>query len=305
MPTTVHELPKAAARARARRAGTAAALAVLLALSGCGVAMRFGYGQAAPLAYRWLDGYVDFEPKQETRVRGALDDFMAWHRRTQLRDYVQLIGKAEGEIAGDVSAERMCGWVQDVRLRLDTLLERAMPAMVEVLPTLQPNQLANIERKQVERNEDWRDDYLQRDAGKRRREAVKRELERAETLYGRLEREQKALIETSVAESPLDGERSYAERLRRQQDLLETIRRIATPGVAPKEVETQVRGYVRRIERSPREDYRRYAQQLTDYNCAFAASLHNTTTPAQRRHAARKLKGYGEDFRVLAGDPAT
>ena len=309
MTTTVHELPSAAARPpvrpATRRIATAVALAVALGVTGCGVAMKFGYGQAAPLAYRWLDGYVEFEPKQETRVRGALDEFMVWHRKTQLRDYVQLIGKAENEIAGDVSGERMCGWVQDVRTRLDALLERAMPAMVEVLPTLQPNQISNIEKKQVERNEDWRDDYLQRDSAKRKREAVKRELERAESLYGRLEREQKALIEKSVAESPLDGERSYALRLGRQRDLLDTLRRVAAPGTAPKDVEAQVRGYVKRIERSPREEDRRYAQQVTDYNCAFAAALHNTTTPSQRRHAAKKLKGYGEDFRALAGDPST
>lgn len=303
MTTTVHELRTATSRRPARWAALLVALGALLAVAGCGVAMKFGYGQAAPIAYRWLDGFVDFEPKQEVRVRLALDDFMLWHRKTQLRDYVQLLGKAEGEIAGDITPERMCVWVQDVRVRLDALLDKAMPAMVEVLPSLTPLQIANIERKQVERDEAWRDDNLQRDPVKRRREAVKREVERAEGLYGRLEKDQRSLIEKSVAESPADAERSYAERLRRQQDLVETIRSVAQPGVAPKDVEAQVRGYVKRIERSPREEFRRYAQQVTDYNCAFAATLHNATTPAQRRHAARKIKGYGEDIRALAGDP--
>lgn len=303
MTTTVHELRGATAPGRRRRR-VAASLVLLAAalLGGCGVAMKFGYGQAAPLAYRWLDGYVEFEPKQEVRVRGALDEFMAWHRKTQLRDYAQLLAKAEGEVAGDVSAERMCGWVQDVRARLDTLLERAMPAMVDVLPTLAPNQIAAIERKQVERNAEWRDDFLQRDPAKRRREAVKREVERAEGFYGRLEKEQRELVERSVAASPMEAERTYAERLHRQKDLVETIRRIAATDPPAREIEAQVRGYVKRIERSPREDYRRYAEKVTAHNCAFAASLHNTTTEAQRKHAARKLKGYGDDVRALAGD---
>jgi hypothetical protein len=304
MTTTVHELRGQAGR-RSRGAVASAALAAALLVAGCGVAMKFGYAQAAPLAYRWLDGFVEFEPKQETRVRGALDDFMAWHRRTQLRDYVQLLSKAEAEIAGDATPERMCGWVQDVRSRLDALVERAMPTMVEVLPTLQAHQIANVQKTQAERNEDWRNDYLQRDMAKRKREAVKRETDRAESLYGRLDREQKALIEKSVLESPLEGERSYALRLRRQQDLLETLRRVAAPGIAPKEAEAQIRGYLKRVERSPREEDRRYAQQVTDYNCAFAATLHNTTTPTQRQHAAKKLRGYGEDFRALAGGPAS
>lgn len=296
----VHESRSNAAR-RAWRLGLG--LAALLSLAACSIAMKFGYGQAAPFAFRWLDGFVEFEPAQATRVRAALDDFMAWHRKTQLPDYAQLLARAEGELAGEATGERMCGWVQDVRVRLDTALDRAMPALVEVLPTLNAQQIANIERKQAERNEDYRDDFLQRDPAKRRRAAVKREMERAESFYGRLADEQRELITRSVAESPVDGERSYAERLHRQQDFLETVRRLsAAPATPAREVEAQIRAYVGRVERSPREDYRRYAERVTDYNCSFASALHNTTTSVQRRHAARKLKGYGDDFRALSGD---
>ena len=38
--------------------------------------------------------------------------------------------------------------------------------------------------------------------------------------------------------------------------------------------------------------YRRYAERLADYNCSFAAALHNATSAAQRRAAVKKLKGY-------------
>lgn len=277
----------------------------LATLSACGIAMKIGYGQAAPLAFRWLDGFVDFEAQQATRVRAALDDFMAWHRRTQLPDYVRLLGRAEEEIAGDATGAQMCGWVQDLRGRLDAMVERAMPTLVEVLPTLTPQQIVNIETKYAERNDAYRSEFLQRDPAKRRREQAKRELERAESLYGRLDRAQIDLIQRSVADSPLDGERTLAERIQRQQDLLETVRKLAAPGAAPspREVEGQVRAWLGRIERSPRDDYRRYAERLTEHNCAFAATLHNSTTPAQRRNAATRLKGYGEDFRSLAGTP--
>ena len=43
-----------------------------------------------------------------------------------------------------------------------------------------------------------------------------------------------------------------------------------------------------------------YQRRLTDYNCAFVAQLHNSTTPAQRQAARDKLKDWEEDLRALA-----
>ena len=58
-----------------------------------------------------------------------------------------------------------------------------------------------------------------------------------------------------------------------------------------------------RLQRSPRAEHAAYQQRLTQYNCSFAAELHNLTTPAQRSTAADKLRGWEEDLRALAADP--
>jgi len=50
-------------------------LAATLLLSGCGVALRLGYNQGPSLAFRWLDGYAEFDDAQSLRVRGALDEW--------------------------------------------------------------------------------------------------------------------------------------------------------------------------------------------------------------------------------------
>ena len=56
-------------------------------------------------------------------------------------------------------------------------------------------------------------------------------------------------------------------------------------------------------ERSPDPAYRAYQQRLSDYNCGFAARIHNATTPAQRQQALETLKGWEEDLRSLAAPP--
>ena len=60
-----------------------------------------------------------------------------------------------------------------------------------------------------------------------------------------------------------------------------------------------------RSTRSPRPEYRAYQLRLRQDNCALAASLHNSTTPAQRQVARAKLKGWEEDLRSLAASTAS
>ena len=285
------------------RAAIIAALsaALVLAVAGCS-AVKLGYGQAGTFAYRWLDGYVDFSEAQKARVRPALDDFFAWHRRTQLPDYAEMLAQAQGELLGEVTPQRMCAVAGEVRNRLDTAFERALPTIAEMVPTLTVQQIANIEKRYAEKNEEYRDEFVQRDLAKRRRAAIKREVERAESFYGSVDDAQREFIVRSLAASPFDAEISYAERLQRQNEALALLRRLSAAPPGSGEAAAQIRAYVKHLERSPREAYRQYSERLVDYNCAFASALHNQTTATQRRAAVKKLKGYESDLRELAAD---
>ena len=280
-------------------------LAVSVLLSGCGLALRIGYNQGASLALRWLDSYAEFDDAQTLRVRAALDEWFVWHRRTQLPDYADLLARARAELPGSATAERMCAWSNDLRARFDTAIEHAVPAMAEIMPTLSAQQIASIEKRYATRNDEYHDDFLHRDPAKRKKAATEREIERAEEFYGRLDDAQRAFVVRAVAESPWDGDMAYAERLRRQQDMLAIVRRLAATRATPAEAEAEIRGYLKRIERSPQEAYRRYLARLVDYNCVYAAALHNLTTAEQRQKAAKKLKGYEEELRALAGEGAS
>ena len=280
-------------------------LAVSVLLASCGMALRLGYNQGPSLAFRWLDGYAEFDDAQSLRVREGLDDFFAWHRRTQLPDYADILARARAELPAVATAERMCAWSELLRARFDTALERAVPTLAEVVPTLSLQQLASIEKQYGVKNAEYRGDFLQRDPAKRRKAATQREIERAEDFYGRLDEAQRAFVARSIAESPWDGDLAYAERLRRQQDLLAVARRLSTNRAAPAEAEAEVRAWMKRLQRSPHENYRRYQARLIEHNCSYAAELHNLTSAEQRRKAVKKLKGWEDELRALAGDGAS
>jgi hypothetical protein len=278
-----------------------AALCTLLTLvSGCS-ALRIGYNTAPDLTYWWLDRYVDFNGEQTQRVRDALARWFAWHRQDQLPEYAALLVRAQAEVVADTTAARVCEWQAELVRRGNTAFDRAAPAAAEVVLSITPAQIVHIEQRNAKVIEDFRDEYLQPDPAERAAATLKRTVENAETLYGKLDDNQRARMAATLARSPFDAELWLAERRQRQQDALQLLNKlIADKATTREQAQVALRAYADRIERSPREAYRRYAERLTEFNCAFAATLHNGTSAAQRRHARQTLAGWEGDLRALA-----
>jgi hypothetical protein len=272
---------------------------VLALASGCS-ALRIGYSTAPELLYWWIDGYVDVNREQSPRVRDAIAQWFAWHRRTQLPDYAALLARAQTEVLADTTPARVCEWQADVIQRARTALDRAVPAIADLVLTITPEQIAHIERRYAKANDEFRDDFLQPDPRKRAEQSLKRTVDRAETLYGRLDEAQRARIAQALARSPFDPQLWLTERRQRQQEALQMLRRVTGDGASRDQAQAALRAYVAHLQRSPREAYRQYGERLDEFNCAFAAELHNGTSAAQRRTAAQKLAGWEGDLRVLA-----
>lgn len=276
-------------------------LAVAALASGCGIAMRWGYDHGAWLAYRWVDAFVVFDEAQGKRARAGLDGFFAWHRRTQLDDYVRLLARARADVVTDTTPAQVCAWNDRLRARIAPMVEQALPVVVDVALTLTPAQIANVEAKNRERNEEWRKDFLQPQPDKRRAAAVDRAIGRTEELYGRLDPQQREWMTRQLDASPVVAETAYAHRLARQAEIVATLRRVREPGLARADAEAQIRQLVKRLQGS--EDAA-YDERVGAWNCEVAAAVHNRMSPAQRRHAVRTLRKWEEDLKILAAPPA-
>jgi hypothetical protein len=280
-------------------------LLALAALSGCS-AVRVGYNQAPTLAWWWLDGYLDFSSEQSPRAKEAIGQWFAWHRTTQLPDYAGLLAAAQVQVLQPATAQLVCRWNDELRTRAESALMHAVPLAANVLPAVGPEQIAHLERRYRKSNHEFAEDFVQADADERLKASVKRTIDRAEMLYGKLDERQRALIAAGVASSPFDPAAWLAERERVQAEVLQTLSRLTAGGPARADRESNLNGLralAQRLLRAPPGPYRSYQQRLTEYNCDFVARLHNSTTPAQRRTARDKLKGWEEDLRALAAQP--
>lgn len=266
-------------------------------MAGCS-AIGLAYRQAPDLGYWWLDGYVDLDDAQSPKVREALSSWFAWHRAKELPVYVDLLARAEREVAGDLNPEQVCRWNDEGQARLEVALEQALPPAAELARSLRPEQIVHLEKRYAKNNKEFAKDYLQDTPEDRQKASLKRALERAEMLYGRLDDRQRQLLKDGLARSPFDPQLWLAERKARQADVLGTLRKVRD-GTGQAEAQAALKALVGRVRRSPVPEYLAYQQRLVKANCQLASQVHNATTAEQRQNAVRRLKGWEDDLRGL------
>lgn len=276
----------------------ASLLAVLL--MGCS-ATRLAYNNAHELAWWWLTDYLEFTSEQRPAMRQSLVQVHAWHRRQQLPGYAEMLERWQGLMPASLTAAQVCNLIDEGVARLEDLagaVDAMEPAALQVLASLSPQQLSELERRMTQSNREYREKYIDVTPRELAAERLKQGLSRADTLYGSLQAEQKRALQEALARSPWDTRASYERRLRRQQAVLQTLRSLQ--GAGSDQVRARLKALIPvAIDGADAAD-RAASQAFRRAACPVLAELHNSTTPAQRARAVENLQRYGADLRLLA-----
>lgn len=283
------------------------AASLLAVLAGCS-AVRLAYNNMPDLAYWWVDGYADLNEPQSLLLRAELARLQEWHRKTELPRIADLLRQIQQAAPADTNPEQICRLYADIRARFDAVTAQALvqPGTLALATRLTPAQFKHLEARFAKGNQEWRRERGSRDRAVRVAKRVETELDRAEQFYGTLDDHQRRLLQHAVNRSAFDPQRVFAERVRRQQDMLETLRGVSGTGSnSPSGADTvpataALRAYVERTSRSPDPLYRAYAEPALQENCQTYARLHNSTTAEQRSRAVARLAAYERDARELS-----
>lgn len=274
-------------------------LLAALAMGGCS-AVRMGYNNAQPLTYWWLDRYFDFDTEQSVRVRADLQTLHDWHRSQALPRVADMLQTLRLGAPHAATPEQLCGLYTEFRVSAAATLDRLVPTLADISPTLSDAQLEHIERMFDKRNQSWRTEWLDGTPTQRAERRVKSMVKRVQWFYGDLTPEQVALIQEHVNASDVDLQAIYNERLARQKDALQTLRDVRNnPATTPAQREAALHALLARAVTPPDPATRAAWQRWSAQTCAGVAALHNRTTEAQRARLADNLQTYENDVRTL------
>jgi hypothetical protein len=263
--------------------------------------VRLGYNTAPTLAYWWLDGYFDFDGEQSLRIRADLQAVQDWHRKEELPQLIQTLKELQAMTPKPVTPTQVCTTVISLQTRVQVTLDRVVPSIAAIAPSLQTAQIDHIARQFEKREKKWRGDWLEGTPTERAERRVKQIVDRAESLYGTLEPSQIGIIKAHIQSSSFDGPRNHREMQRRQKDALQVLGTLRTAKPAPAQAVADIRGLLERTFKAPDPAYRQYIDRLTQESCAATAAVHNSSTNAQRAHLMQALQDYEADARELAG----
>lgn len=270
----------------------------LLLLQACS-AIKLGYQQMPTLSFWWLDSAISFNDAQADRTKEALANVYRWHRSQELATYTDLLQRSIEMSQGKLQASQVCSVWAEAQTKMNRTLRVAITQATPVVQMLGPNQLNHLARHFETKNEDWNKLWLQGSPAERLERRLDKTLERYRLFYGDLSPQQVALVKAQILQSDWTPEWGRQDRLRREQDLLSTLRKLTRNKAPAAQVEADLYGVWQRWFMPPDEAGHALMQQMTRQFCDNLTQLHNTTTPEQRQRATRTLRNYELDIQDL------
>lgn len=264
----------------------------LLWLAGCSV-VQLAYDHAGTWI-RWrADHYLDMRGQQQADIVGHIAEFMSWHRREALPRYAKYLDEAAQRLGNGLSREDLVWGYDSARGQLAHDLQIAAARLAEVLDTLEPDQIANLERRFAEDNRKYSKEFLSGTPEKRREKRTRRNVERLEEWFGDLTDVQLEQVRRHSEEQPLIDERRDRERKRMQAGLLTIVR-------ARQARETLGAWAAQLLPGAGEPKYAAAAKPYLDSYMDLLLDIDRMATPRQRQHAVSRLRGYANDLALLS-----
>lgn len=275
-------------------------VALFALLTACS-SVRFTYNQGDTLLYWWLDSYADLEGEQADIAKRDIDKLFRWHRQTQLRDYAALLGNMQRQLAGNPTQADLIKLYKEVRVRGERLASHAVPELTTLALSIKPEQIADIERKFISKNADYRKKFVEGSTEKRHRARFKKAMDQLELWFGSFSNEQEAILRKASDARPLDSDIWMEERVWRQRRILSLLRKFQQEKPNREQAAAQIAAMQRELfGRMESPERKAFYDNYLDQTTRFMLTAIRIATPAQKKHAQERMQGWITDFQALA-----
>ena len=190
---------------------------VLFLISGCSV--KSTYNRLDWILTQYLDSYVELTDAQEDELREYLANTLYWHRTTQLPAYVSWLQRVKQDVAHDLTEAQVEHHTLELLVYWRALMMRVADDMAVLMPELSPQQRAELFASFIEKNDEYRTDYIKVSRKQQRENYTERLQDSFDSWLGSLSQNQKKLIQAAAIEMQPIAAESLQTRIRWQQEL--------------------------------------------------------------------------------------
>lgn len=243
-----------------------------------------------------INGYASFNERQKTTIRRDVSDYMQWHRKIALPEYIIFLQNLNGAVQynGQLSiAETGQLRKQLLDLYKKTLLPAVAPA-TGIFASMDSMQIQELARNLAEENRQHRNEEPDTDPDKNLDKRADKTISFVEWLAGDLSREQEQQIREMSRRLPLVGEIYLRQRETKQGRLIRLLKAHA----GKEQVGTFLTSWIL----TPEAD-RTTLQQDTIDSFGLAADemiveIHSLLTDKQKDHIHNMISSYIDDMRA-------
>jgi hypothetical protein len=262
----------------------------LLLLQAC--SNTFIYNRLDWLIPWYVDGYVDLTRAQKKDLKAELQSTLRWHRAEELVSYVLVLDRIEQDLQQPVTAATVTSWADLAVAAWERVEARMLPLAFELGADLSDEQMQGFIEKLWEQQEEFEEEYLERDDAEYVEEAYEALEENIQEFLGRLSPQQKQLLQLA-AESLQRFDFAWLEERRAWLEELQVLLR-REPGW-----QQAIREAADAREQARDTRYREaYLHNQSIINGAIAGAL-NLRSDKQSARLARALDGFRKDLNTL------
>lgn len=172
-------------------------LSLIVIVTAC--SFKYVYNRLDYLIPSYVEGMVSLDEVLEEKVEQRSQLLINWHRNTQLKHYAQLLSTFQLDIGPQLTEERVLQHMASMEAFWDTLSLKINEDMAELLPLLDEQQQQELFESITEKNEEFRDEYVDLDEEERIEVYTESMLDTYDSWLGELTEDQQSALEISAA----------------------------------------------------------------------------------------------------------
>jgi len=180
------------------------------------------YNQLDYLIPSYVEGMVSLNSMLEEKVEQRTLVLINWHRNTQLHQYAEWLRVLKRDANNQLAEEQMLQHIATLDSFWQSLSLKVNEEMVRLLPLLNAEQREELFSNITDKNDDFREEYVDVDNDKRIVQYTDRMMDSYETWLGNLTDEQESEVKQAAAKMHT----SAGLRLERRQQWQRSIQRI-------------------------------------------------------------------------------